>query len=119
MKLLLILILITCLSCEKPDTLYCDVKNPINDLDWLRLVIKDRQQYNDSFFVQKMELPAFGEKGFLFQLYIKGIPSAPPQKYYYSCKGTVICYDLGGVAGTNCGTKIQDVKLGDVIYKSF
>jgi hypothetical protein len=126
-KVAIFLIVISiCIGCGKnnenssTDSSYCDVKDPQNDLEWLRLEIKNHKITSDSVFVQKMELPTFGEKGFLFQYEIKGSGgSLPVQRYYYTCKGTLICYDLGGFTGTNCGSKLNDIKLGDVIYKSF
>ncbi|MFN5849016.1 MAG: hypothetical protein ACK43K_11030, partial [Chitinophagales bacterium] len=66
---------------------------------------------SDSILVQKMEMPSFDERGFLFQFEIKGTGGySPRQKYYYSCNGTLICYSLGGAGGTNCGSKLNDIK---------
>ncbi|MBL7789903.1 MAG: hypothetical protein JNL75_08780 [Chitinophagales bacterium] len=114
------LILFTCGKKEDPVILYCGVKDPVNELEWLRIAIKDRKTSSDSILVQKMEMPSIAEKGFLFQFEAKGFGgSLPHQKYYYSCGGTLICYNLGGVTGTNCGNKLNDIKLGDIVYKSY
>lgn len=107
------------LSCCKKKEYFCDVKDPVNDLEWLKKEIDKRQAYSDSILVKKMEMPSLSEKGFLFQFNVPKPSSLPPQKYYYSCNGTLICSDLGGLAGSTCGNITNDVIITDIVYKSY
>lgn len=117
LSVLIFFFIISCKSDDK-DSLYCNVENPIEDLDWLRIEINEAQFYYDSIEVIKMEMPSFGEIGYLFQ-HETPVPNQVRSEYYYTCNGTLICYNLGGFTGTNCNGKWDDLILGDIVYQSF
>lgn len=117
--LLTIIFITSCCKEDNSQNQYCGAENPAKDLDWLRIEIKNKQIAFDSIEVYKMEMPTYDEIGFLFQ-YESQVPHQKRAKYYYTCKGTVVCYDVGGILGSNCNDQqLNDLILGELVYQSY
>ncbi len=58
-------------GCGKKDeavNLYCGVKDPANDLDWLRIIIKEKKCLVIVFWYKKWRCPVLMKEVFVFNL---------------------------------------------------
>jgi hypothetical protein len=119
MSLLLISWLIITTSCEKnfspPETQACNVKDPVNDLEWLKKLIDNIKNDNCVGEVSQYDY----ENTIVFFVNSGPAICSEPDFSIYNCSGNILCQTTNALTEqNNCPTSLfEKLTNKKVIYK--
>jgi hypothetical protein len=106
-SLLALIVFLFISGCKKVDK-YCNVKEPLNDLAWLKTIMQDTAVYKVSETTYK------SKEGFLITACFNPDCSSTAS-VYKDCYGQIIC-SFGGGVGTTCPDFSSQITFKQEIY---